>query len=78
MYFIAIVRLSHKPSWTGCIPAGDIKIIDWLIDWLIGMYTVYLFCSAVIAYCYNLCSSAVKQAWASYCFYINNMYTTKC
>ena len=30
-YFIAIARLSHKPSWAGCIPAGNIKIIDSLI-----------------------------------------------
>jgi len=28
MYFtaIAIARLSHKPSWAGCIPAGNIEI----------------------------------------------------
>ena len=25
---IAIARLSHKPSWAGCIPAGNIKVID--------------------------------------------------
>ena len=28
MYFIAIARLSHKPSRAGYIPAGDIKLID--------------------------------------------------
>ena len=35
MYFMGIAGLSHKPSWAACIPAGDIKIIDWLIEWLI-------------------------------------------
>ena len=41
MYFIAI--LSHKPSWAGCIPAGDIKVID--IDWLIAILWPEVLCS---------------------------------
>ena len=30
--------VSHKPSWAGCISAGDNK--DWLIDWLIVCGTI--------------------------------------